>query len=92
MIRDLYADKLKEAAESLYRALESNGQLDLVDNTDDLACAIFLSAGLKELGNNPDMIANAFDADGGKVQALLSAAVEFAQEENEEKVEKDEID
>ena len=92
VIRDIYAEKLKEAAESLYRALESNGQLDLADNTDDLACAIFLSAGLKELGNNPDMIANAFDADGGKVQGLLSAAAELTQEENKEKVENDEVD
>ena len=75
VIRDSYADKIKQAAERLYRALEDTQSLDLADNTDDLAGAIFLLSGLKELGNNPDMIAGAFDANAARVKVLLSAAV-----------------
>jgi hypothetical protein len=88
VIRDLYGEKLREAAENLYNALAENDGLDMVDNTDDLACAIFLTAGLKELGNNPEMIAGAFEADVVKVGTLLSvAAGTKVDEEN-----KDEID
>ena len=63
------------ATETLYTALSEYNSLDLVDNTDDLACAIFIISGLKELGNNPATIAAAFDANVAKVQVLLSAAV-----------------
>lgn len=75
VIRDSYADRIKQATETLYHALADTDSLDLVDNTDDLACAIFLLSGLKELGNNPDMIAGAFDANAARVKVLMSAAV-----------------
>lgn len=93
VIRDLYSEKIKEATENLYRALEDNGALDLVNNTDDLACAIFLTAGLKELGNNTQMIVGAFDASVEKVEELLSAAVaQKTEEKTEDKVGEDETD
>ena len=93
VIRDLYSEKIKDAAENLYRALEDNGALDLVNNTDDLACAIFLTAGLKELGNNTQMIVGAFDANVEKVEELLSAAVAHKTEEKtEDEVGEDETD
>jgi hypothetical protein len=93
VIRDLYSEKLKTAAETLYRALEDNGGLELVENTDDLACAIFLTAGLKELGNNMQMIAGAFDANEAKVEGLLAAASKrTAEEKTDEKVGEDEAD
>ncbi|MBR2321286.1 MAG: tetratricopeptide repeat protein [Clostridia bacterium] len=91
VIRDLYGEKLQQAAENLYKALSDNNALDLVDSTDDLACAMFLLAGLKELGNNPEMIAAAFDANVERVSELLSAAA-GANEDAEEEEKKDEID
>ena len=90
VIRDLYGEKLKQAAENLYVALSENDGLDLVKNTDDLACAMFLMAGLKELGNNPEMIAAAFDANAVAVAELLTIAA--GQQAKEEEVKKDEVD
>jgi len=75
VIKDSYGEKIKLATESLYSALEGYGSLDLVDNADDCACAIFMMTGLKELGNNPEIIAAAFDANVDRVKVLLSAAV-----------------
>ncbi len=75
IIHDAYAEKLRTAAETLYGALESNNALDLVSNTNDCACAIFLLAGLKELGNDPSRVASAFEADLAKTRVLLSYAV-----------------
>lgn len=92
VIRDSYADKIKQAAETLYRALADTESLDLIDNTDDLACAIFLLSGLKELGNNPEMIAGAFDANAARVKVLLSAAISAEYGVGTEKEKQDEID
>lgn len=85
VLKDSYGEKIKLATEALYSALEGYGSLDLVDNADDCACAIFMMTGLKELGNNPAVIAAAFDANVDKVKVLLSAAVS-----NEFGVKKDE--
>ena len=38
---------------------------------DDIACAIFLASGLKELGGDVVQIAEAFDADPNTVKLLL---------------------
>ncbi len=86
VIKDAYAEKIARAAEKLYRALEKNGGLDLIENTDDCACAIFLLSGIKDLGNDTTRIASAFDADVAKVQALLSYAAydRYANEKQEE--------
>ena len=92
VIRDSYAEKIKQAAETLYHALADLDSLDLVDNTDDLACAIFLLSGLKELGNNPDMIAGAFDANAARVKVLMTAAVSAEFGVGKEEKNKDEVD
>lgn len=74
-ISDDHGAKIAIAAEKLYRALEKNDALDLVDKDDDCACAIFLLSGLKELGRDMAMIASAFDANLDKVRVLMSYVV-----------------
>ncbi len=88
-ISDEHAKKIAKAAEKLYRALEKQEALDLVDNEDDCACAIFLLSGLKELGRDMQMIASAFDANLDKVRVLMSYAVtdEHMQKINTQKTE-----
>lgn len=78
VIKESYGEKLKRAAETLYRALERYDSLDLINNADDCACAIYMLAGLKELGNNPAVIAAAFEANADRVKVILSAAVSDA--------------
>ncbi|MBR2442541.1 MAG: tetratricopeptide repeat protein [Clostridia bacterium] len=90
VVKENYGAKIVTATETLYQALAEYGSLDLVDNTDDCACAIFLLTGIKELGNNPEMIAAAFDANADRVKVLLSAAI--SKEYGIEKDKKDEID
>ncbi len=72
VVSDGYGKRIKAAAESLYRALETYNSLDLVQSSDDCACAIFLLSGLKELGRDIDSIASAFDADPARVRVLLT--------------------
>lgn len=90
VINDKYADLLKWAAETLYGAVAEEDAFALLDGVDDCACAIFLLAGLKELGREMGTVAAAFDADVMKVQALLSCVVNKEKAQNEER--KDEID
>lgn len=85
VISDVYGKKIADAAERLYRTLEKENALDLIDNTDDCACAIFFLAGLRELGNDKERIAAAFDANLSKVQVLLSYMVSEQFAENKEK-------
>ena len=75
-IQDAYGQKIKIATQRLYRALEKQDLFSLADGVDDIACAIYLLSGLKELGNNTEFIAAAFEAKLEKVQALLEAAEE----------------
>ncbi len=75
VIKDGYGARIKQATEDLYNALASYDSLDLVDNVDDCACAIFMMTGLKELGGNPSVIAAALEANEARVKVLLSAAV-----------------
>lgn len=88
VIRDEYGARIKNAAEELYNALEAHDSLDLVENSDDCACAIFLLTGLKELKGEIETIATAFDANPAKVRVLLSTAIsaryENTQKTNEE--------
>ncbi len=84
VIDDKYGEKLKRAAEKLYRSLERKEGLDLIDNPDDVACAIYMLAGLHELGRDRAWIASAFDAKMEKVNVLLSYTVEL-QDTKEEK-------
>lgn len=75
ILKETNGKKIKAAAEKLYQALAQYESLDLIDNTDDCACAIFLLSGLKELGQDMEKIASAFDANLARVRVLLSVAV-----------------
>lgn len=74
-LRDDYGVKIQRAAEALYYALEEYDSLDLIESADDCACTIYMMTGLKELGNNPAAIAEAFGANVDRVKVLLTAAV-----------------
>ncbi len=78
IIQDGYGKKLKQAAEKLYDALSENNALDLIENSDDCACAIFLLSGIKELRGNIETVASAFEANAEKVQVLLSETIKPA--------------
>lgn len=89
IIRDDYSEKIAVAAETLYRALEKENALDLVDNSDDTACAVFLLSGIREMGNDTARICSAFEANPARVQVLLSYTIPTRREcdkkeENEE--------
>ncbi len=75
VVDENYARLLQRSAEKLYRALEKADALDLVDNPDDCACAVFFISGLTELGRDEAWIATAFDANLEKARALRSYAV-----------------
>lgn len=93
VINAVYGKKIKSATERLYRALEKQDLFELADGVDDCACAIYLLSGLKELGNNMELITVAFDAKLEKVEALTAVALGQTQEEKESKEEKtNEID
>ena len=87
-IKENYSWKIKLAAEKLYNSLASNDALDLVDNTDDCACAIYILSDIRDLGKDTEWVASAFEANLEKTQALLSYVLD------EEKIEEkeDEID
>ena len=76
VINEGYSMKIKRAAEKLYRALEKKEALDLIDNVDDLACAMYLLAGIHDLGKDMAWVASAFEANVSRVQVLLSYTVE----------------
>ena len=73
VINDRYAERIKQATETLYRRLEANGALDVVESSDDCACAIFFQTGLKEFGGDYERIVRAFDANGERVARILEA-------------------
>ncbi len=83
VVDESYSLALKKGAEKLYRSLEKKGGLDLIDNPDDCACAIYFLAGLKDLGQERKWIANAFDASLEKVNVLLSYTLNVEEEKNE---------
>ncbi len=88
VVSDVHGKRIQAAAESLYRALEANNSLDLIENSDDCACAVFLLSGLKELGNDTKRIADAFDANPERVRVLLTNVESYAfglKKETEEK-------
>ena len=71
IIASSYGGKLQRAAERLYRAVEALDATELFAYEDDIACAIFLLSGLKELGRDVQQIAEAFDADPTRVRLLM---------------------
>ena len=80
-INDEYGKKLKTGAETLYRKLQEKEMLERVDNEDDLACAIFVSAGIKEIYGSFDAVCAMLDGKPEKVQAIVSVLQENKQEE-----------
>ena len=80
IIASSYGGKLQRAAERLYRAVEALELTELFESEDDVACAIYLASGLKELGNDATQIAEAFDADVQKVKVILSVMEDYTKE------------
>ena len=78
-----YGRRMQAAAENLYAALTVRERFDLIENEDDLACAIYFLAGLKELGRDLETVVKAFDANEAKVISLTSIAVETLSETEE---------
>ncbi len=76
-VNNTYAERIKKAAERLYRALESYNALDLIDKSDDCACAIFVLSGLKELGKDAENVASAFNASPERVGVLTAMALSY---------------
>lgn len=74
VVSDMHGKRVKVAAESLYAALLQRDKLELIENSDDCACAIFLLSGLKELGADVARIAEAFDANVEKVRLIIDTA------------------
>ncbi len=84
MLDENYAKKVKRSTEKLYALLEENGGLDLASNPDELACAIYLYAGFRELGQDQATVAAAFNANVDRVGVLLSYTIpRFEGEKNE---------
>jgi hypothetical protein len=83
-IKENYSWKIKLAAEKLYKSLASNDALDLVDNTDDCACAIYFLTGFKELGQDVQRVAAAFEADFAKVLAMLACVLDSREEQEQD--------
>ncbi len=85
VISDGYARKIKNTAEKLYRAVETNEQFDLLQNGDDIACAIYLLSGLKELGKDVEQVSAVFEANAAKVRVLLTSCASLEYAENRDK-------
>jgi len=79
-----YSRRIKNTTEKVYRTLLEKDALDIVDNTDDLCCAIFLITGLKELGSDKQAIAAALDANYEKVCEILDIYYGENQEKTQE--------
>ena len=77
LIQELAGNKLRSAAENLYRGLESNDAFDLFESIDDCACAIYLMSGLRVLGKELDKIADVFDANLAKAQVLAAYGLSY---------------
>ena len=99
LLQDLAGNKLRSAAENLYRGLEQSNAFDLLENTDDCACAIYLMSGLHVLGKDLGRIADVFGASLARAQVLATYGLsyrygisreELLQEQEQEQEEKDE--
>ncbi len=80
VINDAYGKKLQVGTETLYRDMQERGILETVDNEDDLACAVFVSAGIKEVYGSFDAVCAMLDGNPENVQKLLYDTKENKQE------------
>ncbi|MBR2023681.1 MAG: hypothetical protein IJ996_04105 [Clostridia bacterium] len=83
ILNDGYAERLKTGAEELYKDMQARGVLDCIDSEDDLACAIFVSSGIKEIYGGLEAVCAMFDGNPEKVQALLTQTAQDKQEKDE---------
>ncbi len=72
VVDERYCGILQCSAELLYGALERSNALDLAENPDDIACAIYFLSEIRDLGKDRAWVASAFDANLAKVNVLLS--------------------
>lgn len=75
IINDDYGDKIKAMTEFVYRVFLRKECWELANNSDDLACAIYLLCGLKEVGRNSKTASSAFDATPGAVDQIMAAVL-----------------
>lgn len=75
VLDERYAKKIKEVAEKFYGDMQKNGGFELIDDTDECACALFLLSGVRELGNDEQRIAAAFGVDLERVRKLMYAVI-----------------
>lgn len=76
--------KIKSAAEKLYRALEAYDSFDLIKNSDDASCAIYVLAEVKDVNAGIETASLAFDANPETVRVLLATVASYEyRKENE---------
>lgn len=75
VINDVYGRKLHDMTEKLYRSFQSRECWELADNSDDLACAIYLLCGLREVGRTAEAAAPAFEAKAENVDKIMAVAL-----------------
>lgn len=74
VIDDAYGRSIRRVAEALYKTFSKKECWELADSSDDLACALYLLAGLKELGTDVRAVAPVFDADPEKTARIMEIA------------------
>ena len=72
-----YGERIKKAMETLYRAVSASGAWELVENPDDLCCAVYLICGFKEMGRSAEQVVSLFEAEGTTVSSLLETYQKF---------------
>lgn len=73
IINDVYGDKVKAMTEYVYRSFAKKDCWEFAENSDDLACAIYLLSGLKEVGKDSKTASPAFDAHSENVDRIMAA-------------------
>lgn len=94
---DKNGEKIKNAAEMLYHAFETYDGMELIDDTNACACAIFMESDLKDFQTDEDLlnIIKLFDADTTNVFAALAVLLQAKTDEADESKTteaKDEVD
>ncbi len=75
IINDVYGDKIKAMTEYVYRVFVKKDCWELAESSDDLACAIYLLGGLKEVGKDSKTASPAFDAHSENVDRIMAAVL-----------------
>ena len=71
VINELYGEKLQDACEDLYYQFKRLQLWEYAKKEENLACLMYLSAGLKDVGKTLDKVAPVFGADKEQVQTVL---------------------